>query len=193
MKAIQTRYKGYRFRSRLEARWTVFFDALGVRWEYEPEGYVDDNGRCYLPDFLLAGRLFVEIKPMWLPDEGIVPLIRDSREKWGGFLAGDPTNDLLVFFGLPRTYGNGGIPGHRYYADHRMERIRLLTCRKCGAIAWTTHGFYHENASEEPNGFVLRCGSPCRSERWPIFGDKLEDAISAATSARFEHGESGAG
>ena len=39
MKAIQTEYKGYLFRSRLEARWAVFFDACGVRWEYEPEGY----------------------------------------------------------------------------------------------------------------------------------------------------------
>lgn len=39
MTPIETRYKGYRFRSRLEARWAVFFDVLGVRWEYEPEGY----------------------------------------------------------------------------------------------------------------------------------------------------------
>jgi hypothetical protein len=28
IKAIETSYKGYRFRSRLEARWAVFFDAL---------------------------------------------------------------------------------------------------------------------------------------------------------------------
>ena len=40
LKAIETEYKGYRFRSRLEARWAVFFDACGVKWEYEPEGYV---------------------------------------------------------------------------------------------------------------------------------------------------------
>ena len=53
MKAIETEYKGYKFRSRLEARWAVFFDACGVRWEYEPEGFVLDNGQYYLPDFLL--------------------------------------------------------------------------------------------------------------------------------------------
>jgi hypothetical protein len=35
---IPTRYKGYHFRSRLEARWAVFFDALGLRWQYEVEG-----------------------------------------------------------------------------------------------------------------------------------------------------------
>ena len=71
MKVIETEYKGYLFRSRLEARWAVFFDACGVRWEYEPEGYVLNNGQCYLPDFLLhdvdgrvGGDLHVEVKGM---------------------------------------------------------------------------------------------------------------------------------
>ena len=36
MKVMETRYKGCRFRSRLEARWAVFFDALGVRWGDDP-------------------------------------------------------------------------------------------------------------------------------------------------------------
>lgn len=39
IKPIETLYKGYRFRSRLEARWAVFFDALGLKWEYEKEGF----------------------------------------------------------------------------------------------------------------------------------------------------------
>ena len=51
MKAIETMYNGYRFRSRLEARWAVFFDALGVKYEYEPEGFLLPSGKCYLPDF----------------------------------------------------------------------------------------------------------------------------------------------
>ena len=55
LKAIQTEYKGYLFRSRLEARWAVFFDAFGVKWEYEPEGYDLGDGIMYLPDFLLHG------------------------------------------------------------------------------------------------------------------------------------------
>lgn len=69
IKAIQTEYKGYRFRSRLEARWALFFDACGVEYEYEPEGYHLGNGLVYLPDFLLRGidgrsegDLFVEVK-----------------------------------------------------------------------------------------------------------------------------------
>ena len=31
LKPIDTEYKGYRFRSRLEARWAVFFDAMEVQ------------------------------------------------------------------------------------------------------------------------------------------------------------------
>ena len=69
LKAINTEYKGYRFRSRLEARWAVFFDACGVEWEYEPEGYDLGDGIYYLPDFLLhgvagraGGNLYVEVK-----------------------------------------------------------------------------------------------------------------------------------
>ena len=51
IQAIETEYNGYRFRSRLEARWAVFFDALGVRYEYEPEGFRLPGGDWYLPDF----------------------------------------------------------------------------------------------------------------------------------------------
>lgn len=71
-KAIDTRYKGYRFRSRLEARWAVFFDHCGIDWVYEPEGYdlsQYEDWFCgqrvgrYLPDFFLTScGLWVEIK-----------------------------------------------------------------------------------------------------------------------------------
>lgn len=55
LQAIETVYNGYRFRSRLEARWAVFFDALDMRWEYEKEGY-DLGIGWYLPDFWLTKR-----------------------------------------------------------------------------------------------------------------------------------------
>lgn len=87
--AMQSQYRGYRFRSRLEARWAIFFDALGVQWQYEPETFdltdryasllseyswmahssprLNPNDRLiYTPDFLLPnvrGGLYVEIKP----------------------------------------------------------------------------------------------------------------------------------
>lgn len=66
---IETEYKGYKFRSRLEARWAVFFDTIGVEWEYEPEGYELGDGLRYLPNFLLhgvegrvQGDLYIEVK-----------------------------------------------------------------------------------------------------------------------------------
>ena len=39
IKAIETVYQGFLFRSRTEARWAVLFDTLGVRWAYELEGF----------------------------------------------------------------------------------------------------------------------------------------------------------
>lgn len=76
IKPIETVYKGYRFRSRLEARWAVFFDAVGMAWEYETAGF-DMDGMRYLPDFhipSMSGGIdydpgysryggFIEIKP----------------------------------------------------------------------------------------------------------------------------------
>ena len=63
IQAIETFYKGYRFRSRLEARWAVFFEELGIKWQYEVEGFELPGGR-YLPDFQLPKwNMFVEVKP----------------------------------------------------------------------------------------------------------------------------------
>lgn len=63
MKPIQTLYKGCRFRSRLEARWAVFFDELELPWEYEKEGFQLADGMRYLPDFWLPTMdCFFEVK-----------------------------------------------------------------------------------------------------------------------------------
>ena len=53
--AIPTEFNGVTYRSRLEARWAVFFtglEHLGLKFRYEPEGYTFDN-TAYLPDFLV--------------------------------------------------------------------------------------------------------------------------------------------
>ena len=59
---IEPTYRGYRFRSRIEARWAVFFENLGIKWTYEPEGfslrfdyekYVDDLWENLSEDELL--------------------------------------------------------------------------------------------------------------------------------------------
>lgn len=65
---IQTYYNGYHFRSRLEARWAVFFDAAGIKYEYEPEGFkveiAENEVYRYLPDFYLPDfDVYTEVKP----------------------------------------------------------------------------------------------------------------------------------
>jgi hypothetical protein len=64
MKPIETIYNGCRFRSRLEAKWAVFFDAGGIKYEYEPEGFELSNGSKYLPDFYFPDYdWYCEVKP----------------------------------------------------------------------------------------------------------------------------------
>lgn len=62
IQVIPTQYKGYTFRSRTEARWAVFFDTLGWKWQYEAEGYSLPSG-YYLPDFYFPDvYIFAEVK-----------------------------------------------------------------------------------------------------------------------------------
>ena len=92
IKAIETVYNGYRFRSRLEARWAVFFDTLGVTYEYEKEGY-DLEGLWYLPDFWLpTAGAWVEIKP---PDVAVADVVKLAK------LARLSGRDAMLFSGQP--------------------------------------------------------------------------------------------
>lgn len=97
IQAIETKYKGYNFRSRLEARWAVFFDALGIKWEYEKEGYDLGALGWYLPDFWFPDlRCWVEIKPNG-DDE-------NARAKCAELSKGTQTACLLIE-GSPGTEG----------------------------------------------------------------------------------------
>jgi len=95
IKAIETQYKGYRFRSRLEARWAVFFDTLGIAWEYEKEGYDLGDAGWYLPDFWLPEQqVWVEVKGDEISetDTAKVNALRALSEK-----------DVLVFSAIPQS------------------------------------------------------------------------------------------
>lgn len=94
--AIETVYNGYRFRSRLEARWAYFFDKIGAKYQYEVEGY-ELPGTRYLPDFLVTRRgynmnwnLFIEIKPDFPSQE------EQYKAKW---LANYTRTPVYIFFG----------------------------------------------------------------------------------------------
>lgn len=123
IKAIETTYKGYRFRSRLEARWAVFFDTVGIKYEYETEGFT--NGQdCYLPDFYLPDEdMYVEVKPFrrGAPEEIekatrllgdkiksliILPDIPDGEDQVWFFpvLFRHPVTELIDYKFVPITY-----------------------------------------------------------------------------------------
>jgi hypothetical protein len=66
IRAIETVYAGYRFRSRQEARFAVMLDGLGIDWRYEVEG-LEIVGKkrtvYYLPDFIIESTgAYIEIK-----------------------------------------------------------------------------------------------------------------------------------
>lgn len=66
MEAIKVKYKGVQYRSKLEARWAVFFDNYGLRFEYEPTTFRLKSG-LYCPDFYLIDlACYVEVKPLIL-------------------------------------------------------------------------------------------------------------------------------
>ena len=95
--AIETVYKGYRFRSRLEARWAVFFDELKIEYLYEPEGYILHDDSKYLPDFFLPnvrGGMWIEVKPAGFPEgklaEKKLEMLCSVTDKSGMIVAGDP-------------------------------------------------------------------------------------------------------
>lgn len=108
IKAIETEYKGYKFRSRLEARWAVFFDAAEIEWEYEPEGFENENGERYLPDFYLPKYdFYVEVKP---PREGALEEILKACKFVGNrikvlmVLGNIPDDKLDAVFWAPCIY-----------------------------------------------------------------------------------------
>lgn len=91
---IETVYKGYRFRSRLEARWAVFFETMMVKWEYEEEGFMV-GGKPYLPDFYLREYdWYIEVKP---DDDN---LIKKGIDKARHF-CDNKTQPLIFFIGVP--------------------------------------------------------------------------------------------
>ena len=105
MQAIDTFYKSYRFRSRLEARWAVYFDQVGVEWEYEPAGF-NLGERCYLPDFYLPEfDTYIEVKPTTKDKQQVfsdmVAMIESGASANGKCLAvfGDPLNHKLMAVG----------------------------------------------------------------------------------------------
>jgi len=186
IRPIETRYDGHRFRSRLEARWAVLFDHLGVAWDYEPQGYCLPSGATYLPDFLLSGvrhagpgiGVWFEVKPdsgaSWPPDPRHEEFVVSSQQT------------LIIARGIGWGWGGGSSD------MEQLDPLGFDTCREfcvcpgCAAIGIAFSGYFSRLGCCE----VSR---ECSGDEWNEIGSRqVAAAYAAARSARFEHGESGA-
>lgn len=181
-KPIETHYGGYRFRSRLEARWAVFFDALGIRYEYEKEGYKLASGK-YLPDFWLPDwKMWVEIK-------GRTPSEREQRLASELFQA---TSFACCIFTNPREYGRIFCLDSTESASGVFESSFAKWCwntqtnSPCIAIcdADKRHRTFHSLNFEADYINVVKNGSCGVAES----SFAIKNAIDAFNSARFEFG-----
>jgi hypothetical protein len=175
MKIIETIYNGNRFRSRLEARWAVFFDALGVPYEYEKEGYNLDEAGCYLPDFWLPQQ------QGWVEIKGPEPTDSDALKACA--LAYGTKEPVFVFVGEIRL----GIRSYFAHPAHHPSKLVFLVPCFAWAEAETSHcpcgRFAIHRVPDESfpfglfhHGYKLWFDSP-----------RLHNAYTAARQARFEH------
>jgi len=183
IKAIETSYRGCRFRSRLEARWAVFFDALGIKWEYEKEGFELD-GRRYLPDFWIPYEAaesgwgwWIEIKPTPL-DKSQIELLSALAKETGHrtyALCGEPWPDKHSVWEF--QHHHHVTPANPTIANGRLVELRDQVFDRCIRIV--------DPLTKRQSHFVDSYAY------WSGRTKDLQGAFVDARSARFEHGESG--
>lgn len=159
--AIPTRFRGWRFRSRLEARWAILFSELRIAFHYEMEGIQLPSGTLYLPDFFLPRvRMWAEVKPTdFLPEE-----LQKCRE-----LMQCTNRNCLFLVGPPdfKTY-----MGTSWDCDNYTETDYLLD------VDW--HGRKHYDGGR-------LFGSTDGSWSHPLaFSEPYRNAVYLSRSERFE-------
>lgn len=191
IRPIETIYKSYRFRSRLEARWGVFFDSLGIKYRYEEEGFELPDGTRYLPDFkLIDFDCFVEIKPTQ-------PTKAEMRKaalipKRVYIFAGDVwPGEYCIHLPIYDPLAKAG------YSE--MHAPYLGECQYCAAVIFadSSHLADHYQRSECPN--YKPYSQVSENEELGLMGcigpqedsPRLLAAYTAARQARFEYGERG--
>ncbi|GAA1574640.1 hypothetical protein GCM10009827_115650 [Dactylosporangium maewongense] len=183
VKPIETRYSGHRFRSRLEARWAVFFDTANILWHYEHEGY-PVGGRPYLPDFYLPEcGTWIEVKGH---DSMLDVTLMEAAATQLPLLSykGEPGPRLMILGPIDRVPSEGDLGWIGIAEDWSRP----------GTLRHDRFGFGSFDKNRRPwyldNGQV--------DERWTVptvdtWERGVPGAYLAAKSARFEHGESGPG
>lgn len=172
IKAIETTYNGYRFRSRLEARWAVFFDAAGIRYEYENEGLDLGSAGRYLPDFFLVGlSCWFEVK-----DSGFVGRAlgraEESREskEFDKILAAADSGRIVLACGDPWPSSELSIIGPDF----------IYSCCFAEDLASNAITLIHVNG--EKTDLNTKVAETLRSPRLAL-------CYEAARGARFEFGQ----
>ena len=192
IKAIETEYKGYRFRSRLEARWAVFFDSLGVRYEYEPEGFDLGNGDLYLPDFRVKccgkrGCCNPQTSfDLWIEVKGHMTA-KDARKiiRFSGFVEDEsmPTRPVLILGDIPCPNSYPSSDDCEAYdkmlPDIRIYPFNYLTVDGDYFAAYPAADRYgHFYLWGDDSGYVQDDDKA-----------RVQKALENARRARFEHGE----
>lgn len=183
IKAIETEYNGYRFRSRLEARWAVFFDAMNLDYLYEPEGFELPGGQYYLPDFWIPmpnhvkgpdSGYWVEIKPTE-PEKMEDNLLYSKLSYATGHV-------VIMLIGQPRQ--NTKSFCRKYRNPHLKTSIELFDDLPFDMDV--------SIQNEEPC-YMFYIGYPVGAglsdQGKGFFVNDFITASKAASSARFEHGE----
>lgn len=190
MKAIPTRYNGYHFRSRLEARWAVFFDALGLSWEYEPEGFDLGDGVRYLPDFWLPSHgVWVEVKAGQLSEDErnkVVMLLLHSRRPV--FVTrGLPDKVGEVFYSYTQIGGEWNCRGGDGYAEFDQAAAgRFMQMIVLNGLP----NFDRNDHDDDPEYKEVLIG--ITDAKVARYSAAYMRAVDAAKSARFEFGQKGA-
>jgi hypothetical protein len=169
-KAIETNYKGYRFRSRLEARWAVFFDVLGVEYRYEIEGF-NLEGACYLPDFWFPHSVKDFAKEGWGMWGEIKPREIEAAEYQKVVALVESTkHNALIFQGdpWPGNYSVTKISGTHFNPPKIFNNLVFCHDEENGIV-----GLRSDEISSYPT----------------VFRGSLDSAFKQARAARFEHGE----
>lgn len=189
IKAIETKYAGCLFRSRLEARWAVVFDRLGIRWEYEPEGFELDDTR-YLPDFRLPGMggLFVEVKSsLENPSDFQKPALLAAQGEAVVVLAGIPE---------PGKYGPHHLMFMRNITRPGVQVFAVsLFDSETGTFTFLPFGWPRslqaDLSGEHDHADVAGMAGAVIDGGWIQQQTCVADAFAAGRSARFEFGAAG--
>lgn len=182
IKPIETFYNGHRFRSRLEARWAVFFDTLGVKYDYEPEGFQLPGGKCYLPDFKVkcwGTRGGIADKPFDLFIE--VKGIMNASDEWKIRQIAEEFPILIV----------DRIPPHN--GSHDSTKLDCYYPMDDGLLSPFNYELIDQDffgafpAANSIGQFYLWGDDSNYIRREDI--ERVEKAYDKARQARFEHGE----